>query len=47
MKRIFDVDSNRQVYGPNGQLLNPGDRGFEEAIEKVKETSFCCSNTCY
>lgn len=37
MKRIFDVDSNRQVYGPNGQLLNPGDRGFDEAIEKVKK----------
>lgn len=37
MKRIFDVDSNRQVYGQNGQLLNPGDRGFDEAIEKVKK----------
>lgn len=37
MKRIFDVDSNRQVYGTNGQLLNPGDPGFDEAIEKVKK----------
>lgn len=37
MKRIFDVDSNRSVYGTNGQLLNPGDPGFDEAIEKVKK----------
>lgn len=37
MKRIFDVDPNRQVYGTNGQLLNPGDPGFDEAIVKVKK----------
>lgn len=37
MKRIFDVDSNRSIYGTNGQLLNPGDPGFDEAIGKAKK----------
>lgn len=37
MKRIFDVDSNRSIYGTNGQLLNPGDPGFDEAVEKARK----------
>lgn len=37
MKRIFDVDSNRSIYGTNGQLLNPGDPGFDEAVGKAKK----------